>query len=118
MHPKVLALGRLKHGEMNGTESAYSEWLEAEKTAGRVLWWKFEGLSFRLAKGVSYVPDFVVMLAGGEIQCHEVKGFYIGDGKAKVKVAAEMFPFTFRVILGKKSAKRDGGAWVWTAQEI
>jgi hypothetical protein len=49
------------------------------------------------------------MLADGSIELHEVKGFFEDDAKVKVKVAASMFPFVFRLVRAK--AKRDGGGF-------
>jgi len=68
---KVLALGRLKQGEMNSYEAAYAADLEARRIAGEIAWVKFEGLKFRLADSTFYTPDFAVMLAwriGAQLQ--------------------------------------------------
>ena len=48
---KSFALGRMKAGKMNDTEAAFALWLDAEQHAGRVLWWKFQGMTFLLAYG-------------------------------------------------------------------
>lgn len=50
------AQGRLKTGQMNSGEKRYAEHLEREKHAGRVLWWKFEGIKLRLADNTFYTP--------------------------------------------------------------
>ncbi|MCX3876357.1 hypothetical protein NAH03_02450 [Stenotrophomonas maltophilia] len=42
---RVLALGRLKTGEMNKTEAAYAERLRALQAAGEVQWHRFEGIT-------------------------------------------------------------------------
>lgn len=94
---------------MNKTEAAYAQHLEAQKVAGRVAWFKFEGLKFRLADNTFYTPDFAVMLAGGEMEAHEVKGFWQDDARAKIKIAADLYPFRFVAI--KAKAKKDGGGW-------
>ncbi len=109
---KRFALGRLKTGQMNRTEAAYDLHLEVRTRAGEILWRKFEGLKFRLADNTFYTPDFVVMTARFELECHEVKGawaIYEEDAKVKVKVAAEMYPFRFIVVAPRR--KRDGGGW-------
>lgn len=106
----TLALGRLKYGELNPTEKKYEAYLEELKQKGEVLWYKFEGITFKLAKGCTYTPDFNVMLASGEVQMHEVKGHWIGDARAKIKIAAAMFPFQFVAV--KAEAKCRGGGWV------
>lgn len=107
---KTLALGRLKYGVMNPMEKKYADYLEELKAKGAVLWYKFEGMTFKLAKGCTYTPDFNVMLSSGEVQQHEVKGHWIGDARAKIKVAAAMFPFQFIAI--KAEAKCRGGGWI------
>lgn len=112
MNKRFLALGRLKPGERNKTEAAYEEHLEARKQAGEVLWYKFEGLTFKLAPDTRYTPDFSVLLANGEFELHEVKGAKIlfqPAAKVKTKVAAEMFPFRFIAVF--PIPKKDGGGW-------
>ncbi|AXE32747.1 DUF1064 domain-containing protein [Chromobacterium phragmitis] len=109
MRQSIQALGRLKTGAMNKTEAAYAQHLEAQKVAGRVAWFKFEGLKFRLADSTFYTPDFAVMLASGEMEAHEVKGFWQDDARAKIKIAADMYPFKFVAI--KARSKKDGGGW-------
>lgn len=95
------ALGRLKAGAMNKTEAAYAAQLEARKRAGEVAWWAFEPFNLRLAERTFYRVDFAVMLAGGELECHEVKGFWTDDAKVKIKVAASVFPFRFIAVYAK-----------------
>lgn len=105
----IRALGRLKPGQMNKTEAAYCEHLEAEHRAGRVAWYAFEGLKFRLADATFYTPDFAVMLSNGQLEAHEVKGHWEDDARVKVKVAASMYPVRFCAVT--KAAKKDGGGW-------
>lgn len=107
---KRLALGRLKTGQMNKTEEAYRNTLLSLQHVGSVLWFKFEGLKLRLADNTFYTPDFAVMMASGEIECHEVKGFWQDDARAKIKIAADMYPFRFIAI--KPEAKKRGGGWI------
>lgn len=106
---KAFALGRLKQGQMNKTEAAYAEHLLRLKYAGQVLWFKFEGVKLRLADNTFYTPDFVVMNAGGVIECHECKGFWTDDARVKIKVAADLYPFRF--IACKAQSKKAGGGW-------
>jgi len=105
----MLAKGRLKRGEMNDTEKAYAAHLDKLKESGVVLWWKFEGITFRLADGASYRPDFLVMLHDGTIEVHEVKGHWEGDAKLKIRVAADIFPFRFLAL--QTVPKSRGGGW-------
>ena len=104
------ALGRMKTGEMNKTEAEYNAHLEALKTAGDIVWFKFEGMKFRLADNTFYTPDFAVMLVSGQLQAHEVKGHWEDDARVKIKVAASLYPIEFIAV--KKRAKKDGGGWV------
>jgi hypothetical protein len=105
----VLALGRLKTGQMNKTEQAYASHLDLRRMAGEVAWYKFEGLKFRLADNTFYEPDFAVMLSDGSFEIHEVKGFWTDDARVKVKVAADIYPFQFRALRAMPKSK--GGGW-------
>lgn len=106
---RAFALGRLKTGAMNATERDYGALLEARRIAGEVAWYKFEGLKLRLADNIFYTPDFAVMLSGGEMECHEVKGFWQDDARVKIKIAASLYPFRFIAV--KRAMKRDGGGF-------
>ena len=109
MNRAHLALGRLKPGTMNRTEAAYNDRLEALKRLGEVLWFRFEGIKLRLADNTFYTPDFAVLAADSVMECHEVKGFWQDDARAKIKIAADLYPFRFRAV--KPRAKKDGGGW-------
>jgi hypothetical protein len=100
------ALGRLKSGVMNKTETKYSQRLEALKTAGNVLWWRFGVINLKLADGCFYRTDFAVLLSSSQFEIHETKGFLTDDALVKLKVAAELFPFAFRMFTFKK------GEWI------
>ena len=93
--PKSFALGRMKQGKMNKTETAYSNLLEFKKGLGEVLWYEFEPMNLRLADKCFYAVDFLVMLKNGQLECHEVKGYWTDDALVKIKAAAEKFPFKF-----------------------
>lgn len=104
-----LALGRLPTGTMNKTEAAYAEYLKILQHAGEILWWKFEGIKLRLADNTFYSPDFFVMEADGQLEAHEVKGFWEDDARVKIKVAAAQFPFRFKAV--QAVPKKHGGGW-------
>lgn len=104
--PASFALGRMKEGEMNKTESAYANYLEMQKTMGEVLWYSFEPMNLRIASKCFYKIDFLVMAANGQLECHEVKGFWTDDALVKIKAAAEKFPFRFISVMLKE------GNWV------
>lgn len=103
------ALGRLKTGAMNKTEAAYAATLEHRRHAGEVAWFKFEGVKLRLADNTFYSPDFAVMLADGALEMHEVKGYWQDDARAKIKIAADLYPMRFLAIQVKP--KKEGGGW-------
>ncbi len=109
MSKAMYALGRLKVGSMNKTEAAYDAHLAQLQHAGQILWRKFEGLKLRLADSTFYTPDFAVMAADGVMECHEVKGFWQDDARAKIKVAADLYPFRFIAV--KAKTKKEGGGW-------
>lgn len=98
---RMQALGRMKSGKMNKTEQAYDRLLFKRKAAGEILWYKFEGMKFKLADNTWYTPDFSVMLADGTMEIHEVKGHWTDDARVKIKVADDIYPFQFIAV--KKS---------------
>jgi hypothetical protein len=109
MQKHLQALGRMKAGAMNKTEAAYAATLELRRRAGEVAWFRFEGIKFRLADNTFYTPDFIVMLASGALEAHEVKGFWQEDARAKIKVAAEMYPLKFIAV--QAAPRAAGGGW-------
>jgi len=93
-------------GEMNKLERSYSQQLDLLRLAGDLQAWRYESITLRLADRCSYTPDFAVVMASGEIEFHETKGFMRDDALVKLKVAARTFPwFTFRLV------RREKGAW-------
>ena len=96
---KARARNTRKPGDMNGLETQYAHYLENERLAGRIDWWKFEPIGLRLAERCTYNPDFLVVRPDGAIEVHETKGRWEDDALVKIKVAAETFPiFSFRAI--------------------
>lgn len=102
------ALGRLPAGKMNGLETAYSKHLELLKASGDILWWKFEPASLRLAPKTFFKPDFMILRKDGLLIIDDTKGFMTDDANVKIKVAASMFPFQFRIV---RKAGKAGGMW-------
>lgn len=118
---RTQALGRLKSGTMNKTEAAYDRHLWARQVAGEVQAYWFEGIGLRLASGCHYYPDFLVMLANGLLEIHEVKarasnGGYRAedDAKVKIKTVAEHYPFPVFVVWPKQGGPVNG----WEKSEI
>jgi hypothetical protein len=103
---------RHKPGEMNQTEAAYAELLEARKLAGEIQTWEFERYTFKLADDTRYTPDFAILFADGGMEFIDSKGGGPIDPKSlvKVKCAAERFP-QFQFVIEQKLAKKHGGGW-------
>lgn len=104
---RMQALGRLKSGEMNKTEKEYSEHLESQRIAGFLLWWRFECVNFKLAEKCFLKIDFLILKATGELESHDVKGYWTDDALVKMKVAASIFPWPFLAVTKKKK----NGGW-------
>ena len=100
---------RRQPGQMNKLEAAYAAELELRKRAGDVLWYAYEGLRLRLADKTGLTPDFAVVTREGFLELHETKGFMQDDAAVKLKVAAAMFPFTFKLV--RQRAKKNGGGF-------
>ena len=109
MKAGLRALGRLKTGQMNKTEEAYSRFLDTLMACDDVLWWKFEGFKLRLADKTFYSPDFAVLRSDGALECHEVKGHWQDDARVKIKVAADLYPMQFIAV--QPIPKGKGGGW-------
>lgn len=109
MNKRLFALGRLKPGERNRAEAAYEAFLTSQKAVGMIQWFRFEGVKLRLADNTFYTPDFAVMRADGQMEMHEVKGFWQDDARVKIKIAADQYPFRFIAVTVR--AKKDGGGW-------
>lgn len=112
---KLQALGRLRDGSMNKTETRYAAHLDVLKHQGNILWWAFEGIKLRLADRTHITIDFAVMTKEGFLQMHDVKGakaIVEDDARAKTKIAAQMFPFAFFMVYPDKAS---GG---WTTEEV
>ena len=96
-----------KESDMNKTEARYANILELRKRAGEILDFRFEPFGLRLAKTTYYHPDFLVVCPG-HFEIHEVKGFWREDARAKIKVAAELFPW-FKFL----AVRSERGRWVY-----
>lgn len=108
------ALGRMKAGRQNQTEAKYDHYLARRLMAGDVLWYRFEGIKFKLADNTHLTIDFALMRADGVLEMHDVKGaraIIEEDAKAKMKIAASMFPFVFKLAFPRKES--EGGGWTW-----
>ena len=102
------ALGRLPAGQMNRTEESYAAHLDLLKYGGDILWWKFEPAKLRLAQKTFFTCDFMVLKKDGLICMDEVKGYMTDDAAVKIKVAASLYPFQFRIV------RKKGAFWTFT----
>lgn len=109
---RLFAMGRLKTGEMNRAEMSYEDQvLKPLQQAGEILWYRFEGLKLKLADRTFLTVDFAVLPRSGVLEMHDVKGhrkIYMDDAKVKMKVAAEAYPFVFKVAFAPSGRN---GAW-------
>ena len=112
---RMQALGRMKTGQMNKTEERFAQMLELERHAGKVQWWKFEGIKLMLAKNTSLTVDFAILPETDILTLIDVKGskaMVTDDARVKMKLAAELYPFVFK--LAYPRAKGEG----WDIEEI
>ena len=86
-------------------EQAWANSLEMAKMAGEIVSVHYEPISFKLAAGKRYRPDFMVVDKDG-ITFHEVKGQWTKnkrDGMTHLKWAAQLYPmFRFVLVMRKR----------------
>lgn len=92
------------------TEARYADYLELQRRAGEIRYWKHKPLRFILAKKTAYNIDFMVVRNDGRIEMIEVKGSWKAahqeDSRVKFKTCAAMFPmFLFVAVVP------DGSGW-------
>lgn len=88
-------------GYRSKTEASYAQHLALAASAGVVLSWHYEPITLKLAPGVKYQPDFLMIGHPGkhqlvfiEIKGRKGAGYYSKPlSQAKIRIAAEMFPF-------------------------
>lgn len=91
-------------GEPNKGEAAYGRLLEFEKQQGRVAWYGFEKIKFRIGKKCWLSVDYVVLFADMQIELIDVKGrkgngYYCrDDAKVKLRAVSSLFPFKVAVV--------------------
>ena len=90
---------------MNKLEASYAMSLEAKKRAGKIVLWRYERVTLKLADDTRYTPDFYVLELDGSVSLIEVKGFMRDDALVKLKVAASQFP-EFRFYLYQKGVTK------------
>ncbi len=119
---RILSLGETKRrGEMNKTETAYAEILQAGVLTGQVSKWWFEPFTLRIShppagntqhKAATYTPDFMVLYPDGRTCIDDTKGSKRGVNEAaivRIKAAAEIFPLWEFRICTRLPQKQGGG---------
>lgn len=80
--------------KMNALESRFAlEYLKPLLLAGEIRWFEFEPMRFRLGGSAFYKPDFVVIDGIGQVLSYETKGHWREAARARIKIAAERFPW-------------------------
>ena len=98
---------------MNKLEKAYHDHLDAQLKDGYIERFKFESVRLKLGTLCTYTPDFYVLFKDGRVEFHEVKGgIWIGDARAKIRMAVETFP-EFEFVAVTRRSKKEGGGWVY-----
>jgi len=92
-----------RHREPNKTE------LEYQRHHLRGMDARYEALTFRMANGHRYTPDWVVFTATGKIECHEVKGGYALGSEQRARLAFDQAKVEFPWIVWVWARKSDGG---------
>jgi hypothetical protein len=106
---------RHEAGRLNGLEKRYAQYLEIRRVVGEIRSYKFECIKFRLAPATFFNVDFLVWMADGSLECHEVKGgFFEDDARVKTKVVATLFPEFKFIVAREKDRKRAE----WTFEEL
>ncbi len=100
----------IEDSPMNGQETAYAQTLEARRIGGEILWWGFETIKLRIGHAAWYTPDFQVVLASGQIEIHEFKGYQEEAARVRIKAAAGLYPW-LRFVQIRKIPKREGGGY-------
>lgn len=103
--PPAATKPKPRRGTMNRTEAKYAAELELGRQNGALLWWAFEPIRLRIANGAWFCPDFAVLTSAGALEFIETKGGFIREAAmVRLKVAASLYPFTFRLVQFKKGA--------------
>lgn len=125
--PGALPRARVRHvpGTMNKTEARYAaDVLSLRRMDGEVIWFEFEPMKFHLGNRCWFEPDFGLLMADRSVEFHEVKAWWPSQGKAgieedaraKLQVAASLFPFFKFVIAAEERAR--GVTLQWHYEEI
>ena len=90
---------RARHRGPNKTEADYQRYHLRGMDA------RFEAVTFRMANGHRYTPDWVVFVGGRPSQCHECKGGYALHSQQRARLAFDQVRVEF-----------PGLVWVWAVK--
>jgi hypothetical protein len=104
------ALGRAPSNTLNKTEAKYlANVIEPALASGELVWAQSHAITLKLAPNTHLKIDFALLPKDGVLEMVDVKGakmMFEEDAKAKMKIAAALYPFRFFVTWPIK-----GGAW-------
>lgn len=112
--PAVVSRSK-RRGEPNKTEAAYRREVLGRRTDVAAI--HFEGLTFRMANGHKYTPDWIVVTTGGRIECHEVKGGYALGSEQRAKLAFDQARIEFPWLAWVWARRDTGGQWTVTSSQ-
>lgn len=94
--PNLDRIIRQSTQKLNKLEARFLEWLQAYYPGDQIL---TQSIQLKLANGVRYTPDFVVIVKAPDNSsityqwfAYETKGFMREDAAVKIKVAAKEYP--------------------------
>ena len=100
------------HKEPNKTEAEYRRLFLAPRLADGVFtgcW--FEGVSFRMANGHRYTPDWVCTYPDGRLVCVEVKGSYRFGSHQRARLAFDQARIEWPGVVWIWAVRGKGGVW-------
>lgn len=86
-------------GYRSKVEARYAQYLELQVKVGAIKSWLYEPITLKLAPGVRYQPDFLVINNDNEVSLFETKGrkgasfWSMPVSKIKYKLAADLYPW-------------------------
>ena len=105
-------IGSTRHFYRSRWEANYARYLEWLCSVGQIMKWEHEPHTFwfeGIKRGVvSYLPDFRVTEANGDVHWHEVKGWMDARSKTTISRMAKYHPKEVLIVIGEKQYKEIG----------
>jgi len=103
---KARGLTNHRRSEMNKTEAAYGLELSVLKAAGKVEWFEFQPMRFKVGKDDSgrdawYTPDWISMLSDGALEAVDCKGSGPIQEASYVRIRAAALLYPIRFIIAR-----------------